>query len=233
VTLDSSGTPPDAHNRLLLFGTNLTIGKSRSLFLKNGIWANLPPPDGPVEQTVVDLDKSPNWKVDFQADRTMIKLARTLTHAKPDGTTIDLPVLPGFYSAFVRVVNDEKVINNELKQIAVSSNEVGFSVAPRIAGHKTPDANGNIEVNLGSEFDALDTNLPEDAIQVVVGGEVYASVSADPPNEEKHFFVTNSPSNLIRVKPHFPVTVTEPQAHPFRLIVNGAEAAPFWIELNP
>jgi hypothetical protein len=29
------------------------------------------------------------------------------------------------------------------------------------------------------------------------------------------------------------VIVTEPQAHPFRLVVNGAESAPFWIELNP
>ena len=55
VTLDNSATPPEAHNRLLLLGTNLTIGKSRSLFLRNGIWAKLPPPGGPVEQTMVDL----------------------------------------------------------------------------------------------------------------------------------------------------------------------------------
>jgi hypothetical protein len=227
VTLDNSV------NRLLLLGTNLTIGKSRSLFLRSGIWAKLPPPAGPVEQTIVDLDQNPNWKVEFQTDRVLVTLATSLTHVKPDGTTVDLPVLPGFYSAFVRAVKDEKVISNELKQISVSSNEIGFAVAPRIAGHEAPDANGNIQINLGSEFDPLDHNLPEEAIQVIVDGEVYASVDSDPLANAKEFFVTNTPSNLIRIKPHFPVIVTELQAHPFRLIVNGAESAPFWIELSP
>ena len=33
VTLDTSATPPAAHNRLLLLGSNLTKGRSRSLFL--------------------------------------------------------------------------------------------------------------------------------------------------------------------------------------------------------
>jgi hypothetical protein len=230
VTLDGSANPPEAHNRLLLLGTNLTIGKSRSLVLRSGIWANLPPPDGPVEQTAVD---PADWKVEFQTDRLTVKLAPTLRHVKPDGTTVDLSVLPGFYSAFVRAVKDEKVINNELKQISVSSNEIGFAVAPRIVGHEAPDANGNIQVNLGSEFDPLDPNLPEDAIQVIVDGEVYLNVVSDPPANAKEFFVTNAPSQLIRIKPHFPIAVTELAAHPFRLLVNGAESAPFWIELSP
>jgi hypothetical protein len=233
VTLDNSAAPPEVYNRLLLLGTNLTIGKSRSLFLRNGIWAKLPPPDGPVEQTVVDLAQNPDWRIEFQTDRVTVKLAPVLRHVRPDTAVVDLPVLPGFYSAFVRAVKDEKVINNELKQISVSSNEIGFAVAPRIVGHEAPDVNGNIQVNLGSEFDPLNPNLPEDAIQVIVDGEVYTSVDSDPPASAKEFFVTNTPSNLIRIKPHFPVAVTELAAHPFRLIVNGAESAPFWIELSP
>ena len=234
VTLDSSASPPAAHNRLLLLGTNLTAGKSHSLVLKNSIWARLTPAaGGPIEQTVIDLDQNPNWKIDFESDRVFVKLAPTLTHVKPDATTINLQVLPGFYSAFVRAIKDEKVIDNELKQIVVTSNEVGFTIAPRITEHGAPDANGNIQIDLGSEFDPLDTNLPEDAIQVIVAGEVYTPANVDPPANEKEFFATNSPSELIRIKPHFAVTVAEPQAHPFRLIVNGAESAPFWIELSP
>lgn len=233
VTLDSSANPPEAHNRLLLLGTNLSIGKSRSLFLKNGIWAKLPPSDGPVEETIVDLDQNPNWAVEFQTNQIIVELATTLTHLKPDATTINLPVLPGFYSAIVRAVKDEKVINNELKQIVVSSNEIGFAVAPRIEGHEAPDVNGNIQVNLGPEFDPLHPNLPADAIQVIVDGEVYTRVNIDPPANAKEYFVMNSPANLIRLKPHFAVTVTEPKVHPFRLIVNGAESAPLWIELKP
>ena len=128
---------------------------------------------------------------------------------------------------------DEQVINNELKRITLSSNEVSFAVSPRIQGHVAPDADGNIQINLGPEFDPLNPNLPEAAIQVVVAGEVYTRVGADPPTNAKEFFVANSPSNLIRIRPHFPVAVTQPEAHPVLLIVNGAESAPFWIELNP
>ena len=233
VTLDSSAFPPEAHNRFSLLGTNLAAGKSRTLFLKNSIWAKLPPPNGPVEQTVVDLDLNPNWKVEFQTDRVVVKLAPMLTHVQSNGTTVNLPVLPGSYGAFERVVMEEKVISNELKQIVASSNEVGFAVGPRIAAHDPPDVNGNIQVNLGSEFDLLDPNLPDDAIQVIVEGEIYSRVNTDPPANAKEFFVTNSPSNLIRIRPHFAVTVTELQAYPFRLVVNGAESAPFWIELSP
>jgi hypothetical protein len=233
VTLNTSATPPDAHNRLLLLGANLTRGKSRSLFLRNGVWAELAPPDGPVKETVVDIGENPDWSVDFQTDRMTVKLAPVLRHIKPDGTPVNLPVLPGVYAALARSVADEKVISNELKRITVSSNEVSFAVSPRIQGHDAPDADGNIQINLGPEFDPLNPNLPEAAIQVVVAGEVYTRVDADPPTNAKEFFVANSPSNLIRIKPHFPVAVTQSQAHPFLLIVNGAESAPFWIELNP
>jgi hypothetical protein len=220
LTLDSSASP------LLLLGTNLAAGKSRLLFVKNSIWAKLPPPGGPVEQTMVDLSQNPGWRVEFQTGRVTVTLAPTLRHVKPDATSVDLPVLPGFYSAFVRTVVDEKVIS-------ISSNEVGFAVAPRITGHDAPDANGNMRITLGSEFDPLDATFPEDAMQVIVAGEVYTRVNADPPANPREFFVTNSPSNVIRLKPHFAVTVAQPEAHPFRLIVNGAESAPFWIELNP
>jgi hypothetical protein len=241
VTLNSLSSPPAAHNRLQLLGTNLTVGKSRSLFLKNSIWAKL---SVPVEQVVVDLALNtaaggPVWEVEFTTDRIAIKVDTTLNYSQPDGTTNSLDVLPGVYSAFVRSVLEEKVINNELKQIVATSNEIGFAVAPRIEDHEDPDANNNIQINLGGEFDPLDTNLSEDAIQVIVAGEVYtkstdnAGNPIDPPANPREFFVSNTPSNLIRINPHFPVAVSKSIAHPFRLIVNGAESAPFWIELNP
>jgi hypothetical protein len=241
VTLDNSASPPEppeAHNRLQLLGTNLTIGRSRSLFLKNGIWAKLAPPDGPVEQTVVDLAENPDWKVEFQTDRVAIKLASTLRHVKPDGTTVDLPILPGFYSAFIRSVKDEKVISNELKQITVSSNEVGFAVAPRIVGHEAPEPDGSITVNVGTEFSLLDVHLPADSIQVIVSGVVYVLHKPDPNTmfKQGQFRLESDLTagvNRVVIQSHFDVSATELQAHPFRLIVNGAESAPFWIELSP
>jgi Pvc16 N-terminal domain len=231
VTLNTSA--PAAHNQLLLLGANITRGRSRSLFLRNGIWAKLGPPGGPVEESVVDLGENPDWSVNFQTDRVTVKLAPALRHVKPDGAAVVLPVLPGFYTALVRSVMDEQVINNELKRITLSSNELSFAVSPRIQGHDAPDADGNIQINLGPEFDPLNPNLPEGAIQLVIAGEVYTRVDPKPLANAKEFIVANSPSNLIRIRPHFPVAVTRPEAHPVLLIVNGAESAPFWIELNP
>jgi hypothetical protein len=230
VTLDNSA------NRLLLLGTHLTIGKSRSLFLKNSIWAKLPPPDGPVEQALVDLDQNQNWEVELQTDRVAVKLASTLIHIKPDGTTVDLPVLPGFYSAFVRAVKEEKVISNELKQISVSSNEIGFAVAPRIVQHEAPAPDGLITINVGTEFSLLDVRLPADSIRVIVSGVVYRSHKPSTAFEQGQFRLESDLAagiNRVVIQPHFDVSVTELQAHPFRLIVNGAESAPFWIELSP
>ncbi|MEO7649459.1 MAG: DUF4255 domain-containing protein [Bryobacteraceae bacterium] len=232
VTLDSSANPPGAHNRLLILGSNLTTGKPRSIVLKNTIWSRLQVPPRPVEQAIVDLSVNPGWTVDFQTDRIRVDLAPVLRHIQPDGTQVDLPVLPGSYTALERSVVDEKVINNDLKQILVSSNEVSFSVSPRIAGHDVPDGAGNIQVNLGAEFDPLDPNLSPDAIQVIVDGEVYERVVVDPPANPKEFLIANVPSNLIRIRPHFPVLAGQSEAHAFRVVVNGAESAPFWIELS-
>ena len=233
VTLDSSASPLTTHNRLTLLGSNLSGGRSRSLVLKNPIWADLAPPDGPVKEAVVDPGQNPDWAVDFNTDRIAVQLAPVLRLIQPDGTVVELPQLPGSYAATVRSVADEKVVANELKRIHVSSNEVSFTVSARIAGHTAPNPAGTIQIELGPEFDLLDQNLAEDAIQVILAGEVYTRVNVDPPANEKEFFVTNNPSNQIRIRPHFDVVVTEPEAHPLLLIVNNAESAPFWIELNP
>jgi hypothetical protein len=232
VTLDNSINPPAAHNRMTLFGANLTTGVLRSLVLKNAVWSKLPAPAGPVDQATVDTTLNPAWSVDFQTGRIAVKLASTLTAVKPDGTSVALPVLPGFYSALERAVVDQQVINHDLKQIVVSSNEVTFAVSPRIESHDPPDPNGNILIHLGPEFDLLDPNFQSDAIQVIVAGEVYTRVTTDPPANPKEFFVTDTPLNLVRIRPHFPVLVTQSVAYAFGIVINGAQSDPFWIELS-
>ncbi|MEM9088860.1 MAG: hypothetical protein AAGC93_08970, partial [Cyanobacteria bacterium P01_F01_bin.53] len=233
VTLDASAIPAVGHNRLQLIGTNLSTGLSRSLILKNSLWTQLAPPDGPIEQPVVDLDQNPNWQIEYRPDRIEITLSSVLTHVRADETTVDLSVLPGFYSASILSVSAERVINNVLKQITTTSNEIGFAIAPRITGHDPPDGDGNILINVGEEFDLLDANLPEAAIQVIVAGEVYEQVTIDPPANAREFLVTSGP-NQILINPHFPSTgLSEPVAYPFQLTINGAGSAPFWIELPP
>ena len=240
VTLDTSPEPPEGHNRLQLLGTNLTAGKSRSLVLKNNIWTNLQLSDSEetiqVKQAIVDLEQNPDWNVEFFPDRIEVVLTPTLTYIMPDETTVDLPMLPGFYSVFVRSVLNEQVINGELKQIVATSNEIGLAIAPRIVNQTFNG--GNIDLNLDLGLNLLDENLPEESIQVIVAGEIYTRTTINPPAAEREFFIwrdlnNDPPLNLIRLAPHFPIVVSEPLAYPFRLIVNGAESAPFWIELNP
>lgn len=246
VTLDSSPEPPErpqAYNRLLLLGTNLTKGRSRTLVLKNNLWSRLelPDPEVSLEQAVVDLAQNPNWQVTFASDRIEVVFppvpSPTLTVVLPDTTSVDLPLLPGCYSALVKLVMTEQVINGELKQITATSNEIGFAIAPRIIGNITLNTE-TIDIEIG--FDP--ENLQEDSIQVIFDSEVYTR--ADEPLNDGEFTLANTPSNLVRINPPFSlsdrsvvmpgesVTLDESIAYPFRMIVNGAESAPFWIELT-
>lgn len=229
VTLDDSATPEEEHNRLVLRGTNLTAGLSRSLILKNSIWARLLPPGEPVDQAAVDLAQNPGWQVDFASDRIEVTLTPTLIYVNPDGAMVALPVMPGFYSAFVKSVSAERVINNELKQIVATSNEIGFAIAPRLVRHDPPDGDGNIPIEVGDEFDLLDDNLTEDAIQAIVAGEVYTRVFDSSLLNPREFVVTNAP-NRVLINPH--MSVSGAMTYPFRLIVNGAGSAPFWLEFG-
>ena len=219
VTLNNPFSPSEILNQLQLLGTNLTVGRSRSLVLKNRIWDNLltPIPGNPTELIV------PDWPIEFTSDRITVTLNSPVMHERPDASIISLPLLPGFYSALVRSILEEKVIDNELKQVVVTSNEIGFVVVPLILGNGNL-MGGNIEISLG--FDPEDPNFPADAIQVIVAGQVYTRVPASPTINAEEFFVANSP-NRITINPHIPVT----EPIPFRLIVNGAESAPFWIDL--
>lgn len=224
------GDPSSPNNRLVLRGANLAIGKSRSLALRNALWAK----QG-FETVVIDPALNPAWKLEFQSDRIEIDFDQTL---KVDATT-DLVVFPGVYTASLRVIKDEKVIVNQLKQISDTSNEVAFFVAPRIKGHSLPDPlqqpglNRRITVEIEPTFDlahAAGTDQ-ELEVRVVMAGRTYERKNfdpspADPADNDGRFEVSTDSVT-------FQAFDVSPGDHPFRLIVNGAESAPFWIELSP
>lgn len=220
------GEPEFPNNRLVLRGANLTIGKSRSLVLKNALWAK----QG-FEMVVIDPTLNPTWKLNFRSDRIEMKIDEKL---KVDAVT-ELVVFPGAYTASLRVVKDEKVILNQPKQITDTSNEVAFFVAPRIKNHTPPDSDKRITVQIEPTFDLShgvavggnDTNEKLE-IQVVMAGQTYErkDFADEPANKDGRFEV--STHSLT-----FQAFDVLPGDHPFRLIVNGAESAPFWIALSP
>jgi hypothetical protein len=218
------GGPSSPNNHLFLRGTNLAIGKSRSLVLKNALWAK----QG-FQAVVIDPALNPAWKSGFRSDRIEMEIDKTL---KVDAIT-DLVVFPGTYTASLRVVKDEKVILNQLKQISDTSNDVPFLVAPRIKSHTPPSPDKRITVEIEPEFDlthgaGTDQELE---IRVVMAGRTYERKDFDPlppdPADNDGRFEVSANSVTLQA---FDVS---PGDHPFRLIVNGAESAPFWIELSP
>lgn len=224
------GDPSSPNNRLLLRGTNLAIGKSRSLVLKNALWAK----QG-FETVAIDPALNPAWKIGFRSDRIEMEIDKTL---KVDVIT-DMVVFPGVYTASLRVVKDEKVILNQLKQISDTSNEVAFFVAPRIKSRSLPDPllppglNRRITVEIEPTFDfthgvGTDQELE---IRIVMAGRTYERKDFDPslpdPADNDGRFEVAADSVTFQA---FDVSSGD---HPFRLIVNGAESAPFWIELRP
>ena len=216
------GDPAAPNNRLVLRGTNLAIGQSRSLVLKNALWAR----QG-FDTAVIDPALNSAWNLVFRSERIEMDVQKTLTlDASPDRI-----VFPGAYTATLQVVKVEQVILNQLKQITDSSNEVVFFVAPRITGHTAPGPDKRITVAIEPEFDLTHgTGSDEELeIRVVMAGQTYERGNFDPsppsPADNDGRFEVGTGSVTFQA---FEVT---PGDHPFRLIVNGAESAPFWIEL--
>jgi hypothetical protein len=223
--LDDRANPPPEHRRFRLLGSNLAIGRSQTLVLRNARWQVQA---GPIDEAPVNLSLNPNWSVRFSANIVDVEFRSTLDVRTPGGIQT-LSVFPGIYSAQVQVVTDQAVLLGQFKQIVSSSNETAFAIAPRIVSHAI--AAGNIQVNLGSEFDLTALTLNSDQVRVSVGGVAYSRTTADPLPNPGDFRISGA--NQVTLRPHAGLNIApaNPEAHSFRIIVNGAESPPFWIEL--
>ncbi|HEY5751998.1 MAG TPA: Pvc16 family protein [Chthoniobacterales bacterium] len=226
AVLDDRVNPPAEHRRFRLLGTNLAIGRSRMLILRNSRWQVQP---APIDEAPVDLSLNPNWSVRFTTSAVEVEFRSTLDVRTPGGIVQTLNVLPGIYSARVQVVTEQTVLLGQLKQIVSASNETAFAIVPRIVSFTV--AGGNILVDLGPEFDLTTLTFNSDNVRVSLAGVAYTQTTIAPIPNPGEFSVSGP--NQVTLRPHTglnlaPVT---PEAHSFRLIVNGAESPPFWIEL--
>ncbi len=225
AALDDRVNPLAENRRFRLLGTNLAIGRSQMLILRNSRWQVQA---APVDEAPVDLALNPNWFVRFSPSAVEVEFRSTLDVATPAGIQT-LNVLPGIYSARVQAVTEQTVLLGQLKQIVSASNETAFAIVPRIVSFAV--AGGNITVNLGPEFDLTTLTLNSDQIRVSLAGIAYARTLSDPIQVPGEFRVSGP--NQVTLLPHTSLSLAPatPQAHSFRLIVNGAESSPFWIEL--
>lgn len=225
------GLPPDG-NRLTLLGANLAIGQARRLYLRNARWRERAPE---LERVLVDPDLPANaaagWRIREAGDRIEVTIGTELTVAVPAGPPIVLPVEPGTYHARVEVVKELRVIRGQLKEITDTSNETPFTVGPRVIGASVVDpAAGRIRIDLDPSVDLTPAGPPGPLdIMVVVDGETYARHDPATPGSILEVGEFEPAGATVEFLARFDAGV--PGTHPFRLIVEGAESQPFWIEL--
>ena len=86
-------------------------------------------------------------------------------------------------------------------------------------------AGGRLRVNVSN---AVDLGVPGTEVTLAVRGNVYRQVAAFPPAPDDRGTFTVQTDHVI-FTPDFGPPLDG--AHPLQLIVNGAEAQPFWVEI--
>ncbi|MCW3475306.1 DUF4255 domain-containing protein [Limobrevibacterium gyesilva] len=218
VQLDPGSLPPN--DAVTLTGTNLTGGIAHSLVLRNAVWRGLAPP---VERIELDPTLNPAWELAITTGRIDFRAQPTVAFID-NGVPRVAAVLPGIYAASVRIIAGDRVFNGQRRVAGAESNAIAFAVGPRIASHGPPVA-GRIRIDI---VPAFDLSLPAIAVELVVQGEAYVRLPAftgNPAIDDGAFVV--DPAGLVLQALFNPLL---PGFHAVRLVANGAEAQPFWIE---
>lgn len=217
VALELASPPAGeaANNQLVLRGARL--GGSR-LILRSALF------DTPGNQVVVDPALNPDWEIKATSTQLTARVQNEVV--LPGAITKD--VLPGTYGVSVQLVTTYALPRNQTKTLASRSNECPIALTPFVLTHDPVVGNAPAPVIINT---STETNLQavalDDEIEVIVAGQVYTRVTGVDPPGLKEFKVTDLYE--ITIGAHF--GDTDYGAYPFRLIIRGAEAPPFWIEV--
>jgi hypothetical protein len=132
-------------------------------------------------------------------------------------------ILPGIYTAKALVAEYRRMPDGSTRSFEKSSNETPFTITPRIDSISAPDPSGNVAVT-GFRFQHADIATSD--VQVFLGTEPLASGTAGSlsPGE---YAITDASNLELRL-----MAGTAPGHVPFRLLINGAESPPAWIEVT-
>lgn len=220
-------------NQMALLGSSLGIGRRREVLLSNPRWRVRAPALArvPVDP---DLPGNVDWRITVGAGEIALSLGTTLDAALPAGGTVSLPVEPGIYSASVRVVKDDAIQFGRTREITDQSNQTSFAVIPRLDSVSVVNpVERRLRITLDSSVDltpATGPGLPGELdILVAVNGEGY--LRHDPADPGAVFAAGDflPAGNQIDVLLGFDPTLTG--LYPVRVIVEGAESQPFWLEV--
>ena len=134
-------------------------------------------------------------------------------------------VLPGVYSARASVAMQRRLPDGTMRSFVNNSNEIPFLVVPAITAISPPSGNGTITIT-GGVFQ--DPAIPADAVQLFLGSTLVTRHTGGGVLNQGEFETVNPTTLNFR----FPATgFVTGTAVPFRLIINGAENAPTWVQV--
>jgi hypothetical protein len=217
-------------NRVAFVGHNLLTGLRRQIWLRCDRWTKFPPADWSSKSIRVDPNLAENiadgWALTASETKLELDIGKQLTLVNEADVSVPIAVYPGIYTAFVRTTIAERVVAGTLMPMTSDSNEVSFAVIPRIST-ATKDGVGRVIVTIANTFSLEDDNID---LRLFIAGQTYVeqvlSVVEDEIGDAGLFEITGP--NELTVQAAF--TLNKAADHAIRLIVNGAESAPFWVE---
>jgi hypothetical protein len=186
----------------------------------------------PVEFTGINLSsddtrlivKSSKWDDAATADLGWaVSATGGRIYATVQQTVDGRPVLPGIYTAKVRTRTTRTVPGGGVKIFTQTSNETPFIITP-VIDHEimTPDSSGLVQV-AGYIFQHAD--IEDKDIDVFLGAERLAPGTAGSLNAGEYAVIDATHLELL-----LPTGVTAGYV-PFRLVINGAESPPSWVNV--
>lgn len=224
--------PPPPANRLQLEGQGFAEGTGRRLVIGHPFWARWFP--GGRVTLDPQLNAPLGWALDVRPDRVTIEAGDLLRAVPPDGgAPIDLELYPGNYTLQWEVLRNFPS-GSGTHILPERSNSVAMQVYPRITGFLRDAASGEVTLNLGGAWlltrgrpaPSDPTTAPELDIQLAVDGRAWRLVNGPAPDGPGTFVITD----------HGLTYTPDPEAdtageHAIRLIVDGADSQPFWVEV--
>jgi hypothetical protein len=200
-------------------------GDQRYLVLNNARWER----EGVVEDSA--------WNVNG-GDGLVTATVQSMVQMKPEAlsTTRTETLVPGIYAASVRVVNGRVISDGSIRQFEHTSNVVPFMISPRVDGPDViaPTAGGLVTVEgYGLEHPDLPSHaermyvaqtLLERGISGSLSQAQYAIASTN--NVDPN--IPDDPQTLELV---IPGGLPSGTLVPLRIVVNGAESPPKWIQI--
>jgi hypothetical protein len=210
LRLRPAEAPPGSaeDSRVIFTGVDLA-GEETHLLLRSARWTRARQADA-------------SWAIVASANRVVARVRETVG---------DETVLPGMYAAAVRVVRHRNMPDGSVRLFEQTSNETPFTIAPRIDDPMDgPDAEGIVTIR-GHIFQHDDLD-PDEDLHVYLGAErLQRRATGTPePMEFRVTQVTEEPPNFS-MELRLPRGLSPGTQIPFRLVINGAESAPRWIEV--